>query len=582
MPIAMASVHIINKNGDKKMRVQRLVAQVAASIAVAIVLAGCASSGVDQGAKADVEVPDYGLGPSQQRFSPLTSINKDTVKDLVPVWGLSLDNSANISSQPIVVNGVMYVSTHNSTVAVDAITGRQKWKVPIDLPADIGAMICCGQHARAVAVKDGVVYRGTLDAYLVAMSAADGRILWRTKVEDYKKGYSITSAPQVIDDVVITGMAGGEYHTRGFLRGYDAKTGKTLWTRYTTAAPGEKGAETWNGTDGWKNGGGSTWITGSYDRELDLVYWGTGNGSPWNPMMRAKGGDSLFICSVLALRPKTGELVWHYQFSPADAFDYDSVAEMVLADMDVKGKPTKVLLNANRNGFFYVLDRTNGKLLAANPYARKINWASGIDMTTGRPIDTEMSRRFKTQEVMADGEVVWPTLLGAKNWQPMAFDPNRKLAFLNGQNFGSKMKNTKQELKLPAMFFGGDIEGWVEPEDGKRGFMTAIDPLTGKKAWEVLFQVPQWSGMLATGGGLLFTGNLFGEFLAYDADTGKQLWKFQTSSGITGMPITWQKDGKQYVTITNGAASSYNAVAADPNLPSVPAGGSIWTFALHR
>lgn len=295
-----------------------------------------------------------------------------------------------------------------------------------------------------------------------------------------------------------------------------------------------------------------------------------------------QGRRLLFICSVLALRPKTGELVWHYQFSPADAFDYDSVAEMVLADMDVKGKPTKVLLNANRNGFFYVLDRTNGKLLAANPYARKINWASGIDMTTGRPIDTEMSRRFKTQEVMADGEVVWPTLLGAKNWQPMAFDPNRKLAFLNGQNFGSKMKNTKQELKLPAMFFGGDIEGWVEPEDGKRGFMTAIDPLTGKKAWEVLFQVPQWSGMLATGGGLLFTGNLFGEFLAYDADTGKQLWKFQTSSGITGMPITWQKDGKQYVTITNGAASSYNAVAADPNLPSVPAGGSIWTFALHR
>ncbi|MDR1968921.1 MAG: PQQ-dependent dehydrogenase, methanol/ethanol family [Burkholderiaceae bacterium] len=565
----------------KLTRVRNLLA--AFGVTAAALLGGCVAVATitADDASGDGDPSKYGLGDYQQRYSALSSINRETVKNLVPVWNLSLDNSANLSTQPIIVDGVMYISTHNATVAIDAMSGRQKWKRSLDLPANIGAMICCGQHARAVAVSDGTVFRGTLDAYLIAMSAEDGHILWRTKVADYKQGYSITGAPLVVGDVVITGMAGGEYHTRGFLRGYDAKTGRLLWTRYTSPSPGESGIETWNGTNGWKTAGGTTWITGSYDPQLDLVYWGTGNGAPWNPMMRAKGGDSLYICSVLAIRPRTGEIVWHFQFSPADPYDYDSVAEMVLADIDVAGQPTKVLMNANRNGYFYVLDRTNGKLLAANQYARKLNWASGIDMKTGRPIDTEMTQRFKTQEVMRYNEILWPSIIGAKNWQPMAFDPRRKLVYINGQNIGATLRNIKQDLKLPAMFFGADLVGWVEPEDGMRGVMTALDPLTGKKAWELPMPVPQWAGVLATGGNLIFTGNLFGEFLAYDSDTGKQLWRFQTGAGITSMPVTWQKDGKQYVTVLNGAGSLYNAMLADPKLPAIPPGGSVWTFALH-
>ena len=527
------------------------------------------------------EVSTYGMGVGQQRFSSLTQVNKSTVKDLVPVWSTSLDNSANMSTQPLVIDGVMYVVTHNSTAAIDATNGRQIWKTLIDLPADVAAMVCCGIHARGLAVQDGVIYRATLDAHLQAMDAKDGKILWRTKVADYKEGYSITGAPLVVNGVVMTGISGGEYNTRGFIKGYEPKTGKALWTRYTTAAAGEPGNDTWNGSDNWKTGGGSTWVTGSYDATLDLVYWGTGNGAPWNPQMRAKGGDSLYICSVLAIRPKTGELVWHYQFSPADPYDYDAVNEMVLADVNVNGKPVNAIINANRNGFFYVLDRATGKLVAANQYAKKVTWASGIDLATGRPIDTDMTKRFKAQEVMAKDEEVWPTIIGSKNWQPISFDPIRKVAFVNGMNFGATIQNVRQELKLPAMFFGVDIKGYVTPADGNRGFFAAIDPTTGKHLWEVPLKVPHWSGVMSTAGGLVFTGNLLGEFLAYDSDTGKEVWKFQTGSGISGMPITWERDGKQFVTITSGAATLYNATGGDVNLPAVPVGGSVWTFALH-
>ena len=528
------------------------------------------------------DVLTYGLGLAQQRHSPLTQVNRDNVKDLVPVWNLSLDNSANMSTQPLVKDGVMYVVTHNATAAIDAVTGRQKWKTMVDLPEDAGSMICCGIQARGLALRDGVIYRPTLDAHLMAMSATDGKVLWRSKVADYKQGYSMTGAPLLVGDVLMTGISGGVFNTRGFIRGYDPKTGKELWTRYTTASPGEPGFETWNGSDNWKTGGATTWVPGTYDPELDLVYWGTGNGAPWNPQTRANGGDALYICSVLAIRPKSGEIVWHYQFSPGDPYDYDSVNEMVLADLTVDGKPVKAVVNANRNGFFYVLDRTNGKLISAKQYAKKLNWATGIDMKTGRPIDTDMTRRFKAQEEMGAEEEIWPSVFGAKNWQPISFDPKRQLAYVNGMNFGFKMKNIRQEPRLPAQFWGVEITGWAEPEDGNRGFIAAIDPMTGKHVWDVPLKIPHWSGVLSTAGDLIFTGNLLGEALAFDANDGKLLWKFKTGSGISGMPITWEREGKQYVTMTSGAATVYGAVGADPSLPAVPVGGSVWTFALHQ
>ena len=552
--------------------------------AATVLLGACAQNAASPSSTAgggSSDVLTYGMGQQLQNYSALDQINRSTVKNLVPVWNLSLDNSANMSTQPLVKDGVMYVVTHNSTAAIDAVSGRQMWKTSIDLPADVGAMICCGIQARGLALKDGVIYRPTLDAHLEALSATDGKVLWRTKVADYKMGFSITGAPLVVGNVVMTGISGGEYNTRGFIRGHDLKTGAVLWTRYTTTGPGEKGFETWGGMPNWQTGGGTTWITGSYDADLDLVYWGTGNGAPWNPQTRAKGGDSLYICSVLAIRPKTGEMVWTYQFSPADPYDYDAVNEMVLADLPIDGKSVKTIVNANRNGFFYVLDRSNGKLLAANQYAKKLNWASGVDMKTGRPIDTELTKRFKAQEAMADGEEVWPNVFGAKNWQPIAFDPKRGVAFVNGMNFGWKLKNIKDQVKLPAAFWGVDILGFVEPEDGNRGFLSAIDPMTGKRLWDVPLKTPHFAGAMATGGSLVFTGNLMGEFLAYDSDTGKQLWKFQTGSGISGIPITWERGGKQYVTITSGAATVYGALGGDPALKLPPAGGSVWTFALN-
>lgn len=555
-----------------------------AATAICALMAGCAQPGATARADAaapDVEVRTYGVDIGQQRYTPLAQVNKSTVKDLVSVWSLSLDSSANASTQPLVIDGTMYVATVGATVAVDAVTGRQKWKTPVDLPADVGAMICCGQQTRGLAYRDGVLFRPSLDAHLLAINAADGKLLWRVKVADYKQGFSITGAPLLVGDVLITGMSGAEYNTRGFLKGYDPRTGKLLWTRHTTAGPGEPGHETWNGSKQWANGGGSTWITGTYDPDLDLVYWGTGNGSPFNPVARANGGDALYICSVIAVRPKTGEIVWHYQFSPGDAFDYDAVAEMVLADIDIDGKPRKVLMNANRNGFFYVLDRATGKLLAANQYGKTVNWTQGIDMATGRPIETDLTLQFKAVGEMKDTLTVFPAWAGAKNWMPVAFDPKRRLVFVNGVDFGMQIKNKREEPKLPALFLSVDITGYAEPADGNRGFVTAIDPVTGKKAWQNLQKVPHWAGMLATGGGLVFTGNLFGEFLAYDSDTGKELWKYQTGSGIVGLPIAWQKGGRQYVTIVSGAATVYGAAGGDPNLPPVSAGASVQTFALH-
>lgn len=526
------------------------------------------------------DVLTYGMGYGQQRYSTLTQVNKNTVKDLQPVWNLSLDNSGNNSTQPLMHNGVLYVLTHNATVAVDVETGRTKWKTPLELPADINGFLCCGIQSRGAAMIDGVLYRTTIDAHVMAINPADGKTIWRSKAADYKEGYSMTHAPLVAGGILMTGISGGEYGTRGFLKGWDLKTGKELWTRYTTAAPGEKGSETW-GKDKYQRGGAPTWITGSYDPDLDLVYWGTGNGGPWNAATR--GGDSLYICSVLAVRPKTGEIVWHYQFSPGDPYDYDSVNELVLADLKVEGKPTKVVMQANRNGFFYVLDRTTGKLLAANQYAKKMNWASGVDMKTGRPIDTELTKKVKATEEMKEHVEVWPSVFGSKNWQPVSYHPGRNLVYANTNNFGWKYKTIAQEYKPGGTWYlGVDIGGWVEPADGNRGYLSAIDPMTGKTAWEVPTKVPFWSGVMSTAGDLVFTGAQTGEFLAFDAGNGKKLWQFQTGSGITGLPITFTHKDKQYVVITSGAATVYGAVGGDPAMPPMPAGSSIWAFALKK
>ncbi|UEM10245.1 methanol/ethanol family PQQ-dependent dehydrogenase [Bradyrhizobium barranii subsp. barranii] len=527
-----------------------------------------------KGATDTSNVLNYGMGYNLQRFSTLNQVNKDTVKNLVPVWNYSFNDDRSEESQPLVYQGVIYVTSHNATMAVDAKTGKQIWKSKVEYPAETPRIVCCGIINRGAALYDGKVFRTTLDANVIALDAKDGKELWRQKAADIKEGHSMTVAPLVADGVVITGISGAEFGTRGFIDGWDPATGKHLWRTHSIPSPDEPGGDTWKG-DTWKLGGGSTWITGSYDPELNTVYWGIGNPGPFNSAVRP--GDNLYTCSVLAMDPKTGKIKWHYQFSPNNPFDYDSVAEMVLADMNVEGKPTKVLMDANRNGFFYVLDRTNGKLLAANPYV-KVNWATGIDMKTGKPIETDVSKDAR------DGKkvTVYPSILGGKNWEPMSFNPQTGLAYANTLAFGGRYKTEPVTFKQGEWYLGMDLTDLWEWGDGPRGHLKAIDPMTGKAKWEAPSDIPRFSGVLSTAGGVVFSGALTGEFEAFDADTGKKLWQFQTGSGIEGQPVTWQQDGVQYVAVTSGYGGVYSLFSGDERLAKVPPGGSLWVFAVKQ
>ena len=528
---------------------------------------------LEKGASDTANVLNYGMGYGQQRFSPLDQINKKSVKSLVPVWNLSFDDNRAQESQALVYNGVLYISTHAATIAVNAKTGKQLWKTAVKYPPETPRIVCCGIINRGVALYDGKVFRTSLDAHVIALDAKTGKELWKEKVIDWNDGYSQTGAPLVAAGVLLTGVSGAEYGTRGFIDGWDPATGKHLWRTYTIAGPGEPGADSWPG-DTWKHGGGSTWITGSFDPELNTVYWGVGNAGPWNAQVRAPG-DNLYSASVLALDPQTGKIKWHFQFSPNDMYDFDAVADMVLATINVEGKPRKVLLNANRNGFFYVLDRTDGKMIAANQFVKTLNWATGIDKN-GRPIESELTKKLRATEKTAE---IWPSVWGGKAWSPSAFNPNTGLVYANTLEFGMTYTPTRPQYRAGTTYWGADLT-WVFPKDGNVGYLKAIEPLTGKAKWEVTSPTPRWGGVLTTAGGIVFSGQSTGEFEAFDADNGKKLWQFQTGSGIEGQPVTWQQDGVQYVAVAVGHGGAYVVYAGDERLSNVPAGGSLWVFAL--
>jgi alcohol dehydrogenase (cytochrome c) len=520
------------------------------------------------------DVLTYGMGYNNQRYSALKAVNKKTVANLVPVWNYSLNNPQGQEAQPIIHDGIMFVTTHTTTVALDPLSGRQLWKHELEFAPDVFKMACCGLVNRGAAIYNGKLYRTTLDAHLVALDAKTGKQLWKQRVIDYKLGHAMTGAPIIANGVLMTGIAGGEYGTRGFIDGWDPDTGKQLWRTFTTAAGEGKGSDTWPGDTAMK-GGASTWLTGAYDPELDLVYWGTGNGGPWNAEVRK--GDNLYICSVVAFKPKTGEIAWHYQFTPNDPYDYDSTDPGMLVDMKVNGQTRKVLMQANRNGFFYVLDRADGKLLAANPYI-KVNWADRVDLTTGRPVESQATRRVRAGE---DVEI-WPSVIGGKNWNPMSWNPQTGLAYGNTFNMSWPYKLAKPEYKQGEWYLGIDFRGVTMPKDQPTGFLSALDPMTGKAKWQYAWPgVPSMAGTLSTAGGLVFTGAATGEFIAFDADTGKKLWQFQTGSGIIGLPVTWEHKGRQYVSVVSGAGGVW-ALLGDPRYAATPAGGSVWTFALHK
>lgn len=548
----------------------------AAGAALASLAAPPVLAQTDAALKADAATPGdvltYGMGYNNQRYSALKQINSKNAAKLQPAWTYSLNNPQGQESQPIIHEGVMYVTTFNSTVALDPLTGKQLWKQEIELPQDVFKYACCGILNRGAAIYDGKLFRVTLDAHVMAMDPKTGKTLWKMKAANYQDGHAMTSAPLIANGVVITGIAGGEYGTRGFIDGWDPATGKHLWKFYTTAAPDQKGGDTWPG-DTHSKGGAPTWLTGAYDPDLDLVYWGTGNAGPWNPTVRM--GDNLYVCSVVAIRPKTGELVWHYQFSPNDPYDYDATEVGMLVDMKIDGKPRKVLAQANRNGFFYVLDRTNGKLLAANPYV-KVNWADKIDMATGRPVESQV-----TKNIRAGGdEMVWPSVLGGKNWTPMSWNPATGLAYANTLNIAWPYQLAKPEYKRGEWYLGINFRGVTMPKDQPHGYLSAIDPMTGKSKWQLAWPgQPSMAGTLSTAGNLVFTGAATGEFMAVDATTGKKLYEFNVGTGIIGLPVTWEHKGKQYVTITAGAGGVW-ALLGDERMAATPAGGSVWTFAL--
>ena len=384
----------------------------------------------------------YGMGYALQRYSPLKDINKATVKRLVPVWNLSLDNQWGEQGQPLVYDRVMYVTDAKATVAIELATGRQIWKTPVDWLPETTRVVCCGVSNKGLALYNGKLFRTTLDAYVVALDMKTGKELWKQKAAEWKEGYSMTVAPLIADGVLITGISGAEFGTRGFLDGWSPDTGEHLWRHYTIPAPGEPGSETWPKTDAWTHGGGSTWITGSYDPTLDLVYWGTGNPGPWSSAPRP--GDNLFTASVLAFRPKTGEVVWYYQFTPHDMYDFDASWELILADIPVEEKPRKVVMQLNRNGFLYVLDRVNGKLLSAKPFER-VDWASHVDMETGRPVLTDLPRRLEAGEQVE----LWPTQRGAKNWPHAAFNPETGLLYANTMHSARLYRHLPVEAFVP-------------------------------------------------------------------------------------------------------------------------------------
>ena len=398
--------------------------------AAVMVMLGCAASAQTlDDLRNDGKNPDnvltYGMGYSLNRYSPLKQIDRTTVKRLVPVWNLSLDNPWGEQAQPLVFDGVMYVTNARATVAIDVGTGRQIWKTPVDWVPETPRVVCCGVSNKGAAILNGRLYRTTLDAHVIALDMKTGKEIWNQKAAEWKDGYSMTLAPLIANNVLITGISGAEFGIRGFIDGWDPETGNHLWRRYTIPARGEPGNETWpQDSDAWKTGGGSSWITGSYDPDLDLTYWGTGNPAPWASQSRP--GDNLFTASVLAIRPKTGEIVWHYQFTPNDQYDYDGNWEMILGALDVDGAKRKVLMQLNRNGFLYVIDRASGQLISAKPFER-VNWASGVDMKTGRPIETDIARKLRAGEQVE----IWPTQRGAKNWPHAAFNPETGLLYAN-------------------------------------------------------------------------------------------------------------------------------------------------------
>jgi alcohol dehydrogenase (cytochrome c) len=545
------------------------------------------------------DVLTNGMGRHLQRFSPLDTLNRDNIDNLVPAYAFSLggEKQRGQETQPIVHDGIMYITgSYSRLYAIDARTGEELWQYDARLPE--GILPCCDVVNRGAAIYGDNIYFGTLDARIVALNKDTGDVVWNKKIADYKAGYSYTAAPLIVKGLVITGNSGGEFGIVGEVQARDAETGELVWTRpviegHMGTLNGEESTmtgtlnATWPG-DMWKTGGGATWLGGSYDADTDTLVFGTGNPAPWNSHLRNAGtpvegnaGDNLYAASRLGIDPATGEIKWHFQTTPREGWDYDGVNEVV-AYTDRSGNQRYA--TADRNGFFYVLNREDGAFVSATPFVKDITWAEGID-DTGRPIFNEANRPGNPADA-ADGkkgEVVFssPSFLGGKNWMPMAHSPDTGLFYVPSNEWGMDIWNEPISYKKGAAYLGSGFTIKPNYED-HIGSLKAIDPDTGEVKWEYKNDAPLWGGVMATAGGLVFTGTPEGEFKAFDADSGEELWSFQTGSGIVGQPITWEQDGTQYVTVISGWGGAVplwgGEVAKKVNY--LNQGGLLWTFRL--
>lgn len=556
----------------------------ASVVGCAIMIASCslaqqdnASSGpgtvVDR-ASLETRAPDpnqwmsTGRTYDEQRFSPLTAINTENVGTLGLAGSYDIPTSMGQEATPIAVDGVLYIATDWSTVsAIDARTGELKWTYDPEVHSSL-VNACCGPVNRGVAVWRGKVFVGALDGRLIALDAATGKVVWQTQTTDQARPYTITGAPRIVHDKVIIGNGGADLGVRGFVSAYDTQTGKLVWRFYIV--PGQPGQHdgaasddvlesrarsTWFGNQYWKLGGGGTaWDSMAYDPASNLLYIGTGNGGPYNQTVRSAGrGDNLFISSILAVDADTGKYRWHYQTTPGDSWDFTATQHIILADLNIGNRRRQVLMQAPKNGFFYILDRVTGELLSATPFV-PMTWAKGVDMRTGRPVEDPDARYYLTKKPFLTA----PSGIGAHSWQPMSFSPKTGLVYIPVQQLpvtyldAAQQQITAKKLNLGADYALGAAPKGMEP----KGWLAAWDPIAGKERWRVPHPVPVNGGVLSSAGGLVFQGDASGAFAAYDATNGHKLWSFDAQTGIVAAPISYRVDGQQYVAVMAGWGGS--------------------------
>jgi len=515
----------------------------------------------------------YGGDYGQTRFSSLSGINRSNVQNLVPVWSFQTGVADGLTGMPLVVDGVIFLTTAwDHIFAIDARTGAEIWHYQRRLPAAADLSFCCGPSNRGVSIWNDLIYMTTLDAHLIALEARTGRVRWDVELGKSSDNLNAKQPPLVVGDRLFVGIAGGDRASRGFIDAYEAATGRRLWRFYTIPGPGETGHETWAG-DSWRTGGGAPWMHGTYDHELGLIYWGVGQAFPVYDN-DARKGDNLFTDSVVALDPATGALKWHYQFTPHGVWDYDGVTENIPIEIDHQGARRKVIIHADRNGYFYAIDRTNGRFVYAKPFV-KTTWAQGFT-PEGRPIINP--RAIPTY----DGVDVCPGAAGGKQWTGMAFSPVTRWAYIPAIENCATFFNYGIDARAKGLPAGPD--GFRYLAGQAFGKVMAIDPASGETKWEVKTRSPMSASMLVTAGGLVFTGDAEGNMVAYDDRTGALLWSYQTGSGIRSGPVAFSVNGVEYIAVASGlggAVGGYTGPGA-PWLRNYRGGGAVFVFRLFQ